>query len=89
MQDKIWGMEKCLGTLMLSCHFLNHSESVLYRTYTPRMRKKVAPIKLHSSVHCNTHGYYRYLSIKTRRVGFRLHTSTCVFPSINILAVNI
>ena len=25
--------------------------------------------------------------IKTRRVGFRLHTSTCVFPSINILAV--
>ena len=32
---------------------------------------------------------YCNLSIKTRRVGFRLHTSTCVFPSINILAVNI
>ena len=29
------------------------------------------------------------LSIKTRCVGLRLHTSTCVFTSINILAVNI
>ena len=39
--------------------------------------------------YCNTRGYNCYLSIKTRCVGFRLHTSTCVFPSINILPVNI
>ena len=38
---------------------------------------------------CNTRGYYCYLAIKTRCVGFRLHTSTCVFPFINILPVNI
>ena len=42
-----------------------------------------------NTVYCNTRGYYCYLSIKTRCVGFRLHTSTCVFPSINILPVNI